>query len=153
MTPDIADSLGLDEAMGALVSTVNEASPAQAAGLEPGDVIVSFDGKSIEKMRDLPRIVAETEIGATVDVELIRNGSRTTVQVTLGELEKAELVGIVGEQSEGEAESFEKLGFSWIISTQNWRPSSVLMTAQVGLSSPRWLKAALRPARGSSLVT
>ena len=62
MTPDIAESLGLDEAMGALVSTVNEASPAQAAGLEPGDVIVSFDGKAIEKMRDLPRIVAETEI-------------------------------------------------------------------------------------------
>ena len=98
VTPDIAESLGLDEAMGALVSTVNEASPVHDAGLEPGDVIVSFDGKAIEKMRDLPRIVAETEIGATVVVELIRNGSRMTVQVTLGELEKAELVGIVGEE-------------------------------------------------------
>ena len=112
VTPDIAESLGLDEALGALVSTVNEASPAQAAGLEPGDVIVSFDGKAIEKMRDLPRIVAETEIGATVVVELIRNGSRMTVDVTLGELEKAELVGIVGEESQGGAESFEKLGFA-----------------------------------------
>ena len=112
VTPDIAESLGLDEAMGALVSTVNEASPAETAGLEPGDVIVSFDGKSIEKMRDLPRIVAETEIGATVDVDLIRNGSSMTVQVTLGELEKAELVGIVGEESQGEVESFDKLGFS-----------------------------------------
>ena len=112
VTPDIAESLGLDEAIGALVSTVNEASPAQAAGLEPGDVIVSFDGKAIEKMRDLPRIVAETEIGATVVVELIRNGSRMTVDVTLGELEKAELVGIVGEESQGDAESFEKLGFA-----------------------------------------
>ena len=79
---------------------------------EPGDVIISFDGKSIEKMRDLPRIVAETEIGATVGVELIRNGSRMTVEVTLGELEKAELVGIVGEESKSDAESFEKLGFS-----------------------------------------
>ena len=112
VTPDIAESLGLDEAMGALVSTVNESSPAEAAGLEPGDVIVRFDGKSIEKMRDLPRIVAETEIGATVDVDLIRNGSSMTVQVTLGELEKAELVGIVGEESQGEVESFDKLGFS-----------------------------------------
>ena len=112
VTPDIAESLGLDEAMGALVSTVNEASPAETAGLDPGDVIVSFDGKSIEKMRDLPRIVAETEIGATVDVDLIRNGSSMTVQVTLGELEKAELVGIVGEESQGEVESFDKLGFS-----------------------------------------
>ena len=112
VTPDIAESLGLDEATGALVSTVNESSPAQAAGLEPGDVIISFDGKAIEKMRDLPRIVAETEIGATVAVELIRNGSRMSVDVTLGELEKAELVGIVGEESQGDAESFKKLGFS-----------------------------------------
>ena len=112
ITPDIADSLGLDTAAGALVSTVNENSPAQAAGLEPGDVIVSFDGRMIDKMRDLPRIVAETEIGKTVPVGVIRNGKSIEVQVTLGELEKAELVGIVNEQPEGEAESFDRLGFS-----------------------------------------
>ena len=111
-TPDIADSLGLDTAAGALVSTVNENSPAQAAGLEPGDVIVSFDGRMIDKMRDLPRIVAETEIGKTVPVAVIRNGKSIEVQVTLGELEKAELVGIVNEQPEGEVESFDRLGFS-----------------------------------------
>ncbi|MGB2028866.1 MAG: DegQ family serine endoprotease [Candidatus Puniceispirillaceae bacterium] len=113
VTPDIAESLGLDDAVGALVSTVNESSPAQAAGLEPGDVIISFDGKMIDKMRDLPRIVAETEIGTTVPVELIRNGKSMQVQVTLGELEKAELVGIVNEEANGgAAESFDKLGFS-----------------------------------------
>ena len=112
ITPDIAESLGLDNAAGALVSTVNENSPAQAAGLEPGDVIVSFDGKMIDKMRDLPRIVAETEIGKTVPVAVIRNGKSIEVPVTLGELEKAELVGIVNEQPEGAAESFDKLGFS-----------------------------------------
>jgi serine protease Do len=112
ITPDIAESLGLDNEAGALVSTVNENSPAQAAGLEPGDVIVSFDGKMIDKMRDLPRIVAETEIGKTVRVEVVRNGNSIDVQVTLGELEKAELVGIVNEQPKGEAESFDKLGFS-----------------------------------------
>jgi serine protease Do len=112
ITPDIAESLGLDNEAGALVSTVNENSPAQAAGLEPGDVIVSFDGKMIDKMRDLPRIVAETEIGRTVRVEVVRNGNSIDVQVTLGELEKAELVGIVNEQPKGEAESFDKLGFS-----------------------------------------
>jgi serine protease Do len=112
ITPDIAESLGLDNEAGALVSTVNENSPAQAAGLEPGDVIVSFDGKMIDKMRDLPRIVAETEIGKTVRVEVVRNGNSIDVQVTLGELEKAELVGIVNEQPKGEAETFDKLGFS-----------------------------------------
>ena len=113
VTPDIADSLGLDAAGGALVSSVNEKSPADDAGLEPGDVIISFDGKMIDKMRDLPRIVAETDIGATVNVELMRNGKMMTVQVTIGELEKAELVGLVGEdESKGEAQSFDKLGFS-----------------------------------------
>ena len=114
VTPEIAESLGLDEAGGALVSSVNDKSPAKAAGLEPGDVITSFDGKKIDRMRDLPRIVAETDIGATVDVELVRNGSEMTVQVTLGELEKAELVGLIGEgeQETGSAESFDKLGFA-----------------------------------------
>ena len=112
VTPDIAESLGIDEAGGALVSSVNENSPAAAAGVEPGDVITSFDGKTIERMRDLPRIVAETDIGATVDVVLYRNGKKMTVKVTLGELEKAELVGLVGEQEEGETKSFIKLGFS-----------------------------------------
>ena len=112
ITPDIAESLGLDDVAGALVSTVNENSPAQAAGLEPGDVIVSFDGKMIDKMRDLPRIVAETQIGKTVPVELIRNGKSMEVRVTLGELEKAELVGIVEGKANSEGQSFDKLGFS-----------------------------------------
>ena len=112
VTPDIADSLGLDNAAGALVSTVNEKSPAQAAGLEPGDVIVSFDGKMIDKMRDLPRIVAETEIGKTVPVEVVRNGESIEVQVTLGELEKAELVGIVNDEATGDGQSFDQLGFA-----------------------------------------
>ena len=112
VTPEIAESLGLDDAVGALVSTVNENSPAEAAGLEPGDVIVSFDGKMIDRMKDLPRIVAETEIGKTVPVMVIRNGSKIEVEVTLGELEKAELVGIVKEEAGGNTESFEKLGFS-----------------------------------------
>ena len=113
VTPDIADSLGLDSAGGALVSSVNEKSPADDAGLEPGDVITSFDGKMIDKMRDLPRIVAETDIGATVDVELMRGGKMMTVQVTIGELEKAELVGLVGEEeAKGDVESFDRLGFS-----------------------------------------
>ena len=98
VTPDIADSLGLESAEGALVSSVNEKSPADAAGIEPGDVIVSFDGRKIEKMRDLPRIVAETDIGARVAVELFREGKSMTVSVELGELE-TELVGMAEEDA------------------------------------------------------
>ena len=129
VTPDIADSLGLDSAGGALVSSVNEKSPADDAGLEPGDVITSFDGKMIDKMRDLPRIVAETDIGATVDVELMRGGKMMTVQVTIGELEKAELVGLVGEEeAKGDVESFDRLGFS----VDNLTPE---LAAELGLDS------------------
>jgi len=129
VTPDIAESLGLDVSGGALVSSVNEQSPADAAGLEPGDVIVSFDNKAIEKMRDLPRIVAETDIGVTVDVELFRGGRKMTVQVTIGELEKAELVGLVGEDTtKGNAETFDRLGFS----VDNLTPE---LAAELGLEA------------------
>ena len=115
VTSDIAESLGLDEATGALVSTVNENSPAFVAGVEPGDVILTFDGKAIERMRDLPRIVAETDIGSKVEVELFRQGKKMTVMVELGELEKAELVGLVDSDAgsaSGDKQSFGSLGFS-----------------------------------------
>ena len=115
VTPDIAESLGLKEAGGALVSSTNENSPAAKGGVQPGDVILKFDGKVIDKMRDLPRIVAETDIGAKVDVELFRQGKTKTVQITLGELEKAELVGLAGgdkSAQDGAKQSFGSLGFS-----------------------------------------
>ena len=112
VTSDIAETLGLEGSGGALVSSVNENSPADIAGLEPGDVILSFDSKKIERMRDLPRIVAETDIGTTVVVEIFRGGLLSTVEVTLGELEKAELVGLVGKQPEGDAQTLDRLGFT-----------------------------------------
>jgi serine protease Do len=113
VTPDIAESLGLDDVIGALISSVNEAGPAAKGGIQPGDVIVKFDGKLIEKMRDLPRIVAETDIGAKIKVELFRQGKRETVTVTLGELEKAELAGVI-DNGGGQSDefSFGSLGFS-----------------------------------------
>ena len=113
VTPDIAESLGLDDAIGALISSVNKAGPAAKGGIQPGDVIVKFDSKLIEKMRDLPRIVAETDIGAKVKVELFRQGKSETVTVTLGELEKAELAGVI-DNGRGQSDefSFGSLGFS-----------------------------------------
>ena len=78
----------------------------------PGDVILSFDNKKIDRMRDLPRIVAETDIGTKVVVEIFRGGRPSTVEVTLGELEKAELVGLVDEQPAGDAQTLDHLGFT-----------------------------------------
>jgi len=113
VTSDIAESLGLDKDIGALISSVNEDGPAARGGIQPGDVIINFDGKSIEKMRDLPRIVAETDIGAKVKVEFFRQGKRQTVTVTLGELEKAELAGVIdNDLNQSDDFSFGSLGFT-----------------------------------------
>jgi serine protease Do len=133
VTPDIAESLGLRDVGGALVSSTNENSPAAKGGVQPGDVILKFDGKVIDKMRDLPRIVAETDIGTKVDVELFRQGEKKTVQVTLGELEKAELVGLAsGDKStqDGAKQSFASLGFS----VQNLTPK---IAGEVGLDAKK----------------
>ena len=95
VTEDIADSLGLDSAKGALIASVTEAGPANEAGLQAGDVIIRFNGKDVVKSRDLPRLVAETPVETTVDVEVVRGGERKTLSVTLGELEQAENGGLL----------------------------------------------------------
>ena len=95
VTDEIADSLGLDEASGALVAAVTPSGPAQAAGIQPGDVILSFNGQEVPEMRALPRIVAETPVGEEVSVSLWRNGSGEQVTAVLGELEKAEEARII----------------------------------------------------------
>jgi len=92
VTPEIAEGLGLDEPKGALVSDVTGESPAGDAGITSGDVIIEFNGREIEEMRRLPRIVAETAVGKTVPVKVWRKGELKTFQVTLGEREKAEQV-------------------------------------------------------------
>ena len=99
VTEDIADSLGLDEVAGALVSAVTPGGPAEKAGLEPGDTILSFDNKNIESVRDLPRIVAETPVDKNVSVEIFRSGKRIFVDVVLGELEQAEQSGVLQNNS------------------------------------------------------
>ncbi len=90
VTEEIAEPLGLKTADGALVSMVIPESPAEDAEIKAGDVILSFDGKSISQMRKLPRIVAETEIGKPVDVVVWRDGKELTLQVEVGALKDEE---------------------------------------------------------------
>jgi serine protease Do len=90
VSDEIAESLSIKPARGALVAGIDDKGPAKPAGIEPGDVIVTFDGKEIKEMRDLPRIVADTPVGRTVDVIIIRKGKEVTKSVTLGRLEEAE---------------------------------------------------------------
>ena len=86
VTPDIADSVGLKEAAGALVAGVNDDGPADKAHIRNGDVILKFNGQDVKEMRNLPRIVAETEIGKAVPVVLWRDGHEVSVQASVGEL-------------------------------------------------------------------
>lgn len=88
VTPEIADSLGLGAARGALIAGVTAEGPAAAAGLEPGDVVLAFDGRNIATMRDLPRVVAEAKIGAAVDMQIFRDGETLTRKITVAQLEE-----------------------------------------------------------------
>jgi serine protease Do len=86
----IAETLGIGTAHGALIAGVNEGGPAEKAGMKSGDVIVKFDGQDIREMRDLPRAVASTAVNKSVDVVVLRNGKQQTLRITLGRLEDSE---------------------------------------------------------------
>jgi len=88
----IADSLGLGDKRGALVAGLDENGPSKSAGIETGDVIISFDGKPVKESRDLPRLVGQTSVGKDVDVVVMRKGKETTVKVKLGRLEEGEKI-------------------------------------------------------------
>lgn len=116
VTDEIAESLGLKDARGALVAGVLADSPAEAAKMKTGDVILKFNGRDVDESRKLPRIVAETEVGKTVDVLLWRDGHQRTVRVTLGELEKFDQANLSttgpGSEETPVERSIDELGLS-----------------------------------------
>ncbi len=91
VTPELAQSLGIDEAHGALVADVTSDSPAEKAGVKRGDVIVAYNGKQVEDSSALPTLVAATPVGKTVPVEVLRNGKTTTLEVTVAKLAEQEV--------------------------------------------------------------
>ncbi|WP_246176909.1 DegQ family serine endoprotease [Parvibaculum sedimenti] len=86
VTSDIAASLGLSQAHGALIAGVTPGGPGEKAGLETGDLVTGFDGHPVREMRDLPRIVAETEIGKEASIEVLRAGKVKNLTVKVGHL-------------------------------------------------------------------
>src|SRR5262245_15729245 len=90
VTDEIAESLKISPPRGALVAGVDDKGPAKPAGIEPGDVIVKFDGKEIKEMRDLPRVVADTPVGKDVEVIVIRKSKEEKKTVKIGRLEDGE---------------------------------------------------------------
>jgi serine protease Do len=86
LTPELARSFGLDAPNGAVVTAVTDGSPAGKAGLKRGDVIMRYDGRAVARASDLPRAVAETPIGRAVPMEIVRDGARTTLTVSVARL-------------------------------------------------------------------
>ncbi|WP_019449006.1 DegQ family serine endoprotease [Cupriavidus sp. BIS7] len=87
VTKEVADSLGLGRARGALVGSVEPGGPAEKAGIEPGDIILKYNGRDIEKASDLPRMVGDTKPGARVPMQVWRKGQSREVMITVTELE------------------------------------------------------------------
>ena len=90
VTKEISEAVGLKKPEGALVASVGEKSPADKAGIKAGDIILEFDGKKIDKMRTLPRVVANTKVGKNVKVQIWRNKKLISKDLKLGRLESSE---------------------------------------------------------------
>ncbi len=112
VTEEIAETLGLKEAAGALVASIIPGGPAEKAKIEPGDIILKFNGKKVGEMRRLPRIVADTEVGKMVSVEVWRNNKMVMLEAKIEELDDAAAKVASRSASSGKAveEKVEALG-------------------------------------------
>jgi len=100
---ELAESLGLEKANGALVSKVTKDSPAANSGLKQGDVIIAVDGEEVEQLRDLPRIIAGIKAGQVAEIEIWRNGHKKSIDVKIGAAPKSDQVASVPEGVQGMA--------------------------------------------------
>jgi serine protease Do len=131
VTDDVAEAIGLDKAEGALVTDVPE-GPAEEAGMESGDVILSFDGEKIADTRELVRRVGDTEVGKVVEMEVFRNGEMVELAVTLGRREEAEAAIPAAAQTD-EPIDFDDLGLSVSQMTDELREQLALPEDAEGL--------------------
>ena len=117
VSDEIAENLGLDKARGAMVASVSPGGPAEKAKIEPGDVVLTFDGKEVNEMRRLPRIVAETPIEKKAPITIWRKGKELKLDVTVGELDETDVASAApdstgkGGKDSGKA-SVDALGMS-----------------------------------------
>jgi serine protease Do len=109
ITAELREKLNLKDDKGALVADVTKGGPAEKVGIERGDVIVSFNGKEIKEMRDLPFAVASTQVGKTVHVEVIRKGEKKSFEVKIGELKDEQAPVVAEEESPKLGMSVEEL--------------------------------------------
>jgi serine protease Do len=139
VTQDIADGLGLSQPRGALVSSVNPEGPALKAGIQAGDVILTFDGKDVPDMHRLPLMVAETDVDKTVDIVVFRKGQNVTLKVKIAELQSKESSDTDNDQKEAppapatNAEKVDDVGISVATLTDTLRTHFELKKGITGL--------------------
>ncbi|WP_022729695.1 DegQ family serine endoprotease [Fodinicurvata sediminis] len=117
VTPELAEGLSLDEEKGALVASVESDGPADRAGIRTGDVILEFDGEDVERMRDLPRLVAAVSAGQDVEIVVWRDGEEETLNATIAEQTEESMAAFGGSRSQPGSDddmerSLDRLGAS-----------------------------------------
>ncbi|MEY5050747.1 MAG: hypothetical protein RLZZ619_677 [Pseudomonadota bacterium] len=110
VSKEVAESLGLNKARGALVRNIEVGAPADKAGLEPGDIILSFNERAIEKSSDLPRIVGDTRPGSKVSLMVWRKGAQKELSITVADMEPAEKVAAKKQDDEPATTTTNALG-------------------------------------------
>ncbi|MCC0043339.1 MAG: DegQ family serine endoprotease [Brucellaceae bacterium] len=106
VSADVAESLGLDRARGVLIAGVVKGGPVDDGSIQPGDVILKFNGKNVDEVRDLRRVVADTAVGSKAELVILRKGEEMTITVTLGRLEES-ADAASSEQQDGDGETGE----------------------------------------------
>jgi serine protease Do len=117
VTDEIAETLGLKQSTGALVASVIKGGPAEKAKIQPGDVVLKFDGRDVTEMRRLPRLVADTEVGKKVPIVVWREGKEVRLEVAVGQLEEDTKVAArtgtgKGENRTGDGLALDDLGLT-----------------------------------------
>ncbi|HLI21697.1 MAG TPA: DegQ family serine endoprotease [Stellaceae bacterium] len=123
VTPEIAKSLGLPKAEGALVADVTPGGPAAKAGFKQGDVILSFNDHAIDKVRDLPIVVAETKVGEVAKVHVWRKSGETDLSPTIAQMPENPQIAMNGRGNGngGTAENNSAMGLHLSALTNEWR--------------------------------
>ena len=123
VTPDLAESLGLERAYGALVASTIPESPAEKAGIKAGDIILEFNGNEVTEMRKLPRLVAEADVNKNSQLVIWRNENKISKKVLIAELKEEKVASKKEEDKKKVADEGEikELGINLITLTENIR--------------------------------